>query len=163
MSNAGGWIIDDDARLQTLREFGILDTAPEDRFDEIAAAAAAVADTPIALVSLVDRDRQWFKAKVGTDIPETPIGSAICVHTLEHGGELVIPDLTEDSRTAANVLVTEDPRIRFYAGYPIVLDGQAIGTVCVIDVVPRLGGLDLQQRRALTALATDAANMIADR
>lgn len=158
-----GWIIDDAARLRTLREFGILDTAPEDRFDEIAAAAAAVADTPIALVSLVDRDRQWFKAKVGTDVPETPIGAAICVHTLEHGGELVIPDLTADPRTATNVLVTDDPRVRFYAGYPIVVDGQAIGTVCVLDVATRPEGLDLQQRRGLTALATDAANMIAGR
>ena len=163
MSKSGGWVIDDAARLATLREFGILDTPPEERFDEIAAAAAAVADTPIALVSLVDRDRQWFKAKVGTDIPETPIGAAICVHTLEQGSELVIPDLTEDARTADNLLVTDEPHVRFYAGFPIVLNGQAIGTVCVLDVVPRLGGLDLQQRRALTALATDAARMIDER
>lgn len=160
---AKGWIVDDAARLQTLRDFDLLDTPPEDRFDEIAAAAAAVTDAPIALVSLVDRDRQWFKAKVGTEIDETPIGSAICVHTLAAGGELVIPDLTADARTAANPLVTDDPNVRFYAGYPIVIDGQAVGTVCVLDTVARPHGLDPQQRRALTALASDAAEMIAAR
>lgn len=162
MSN-NGWIVDDAARLATLRDFDLLDTPAEERFDEIAAAAAAVTDAPIALVSLVDRDRQWFKAKVGTDIPETPIGAAICAHTLASGDELVIPDLTVDPRTAANPLVTDDPKVRFYAGYPIVIDGQAIGTVCVLDVVARPTGLDEQQRRAMTALAADAARMIAER
>lgn len=158
-----GWIVDDAARLSTLRDFGLLDSEPEERFDEIAAAAAAVTEAPIALVSLVDRDRQWFKAKVGTPLAETPIGSAICAHTLASGAELVIPDLTADPRTANNPLVTDDPKVRFYAGYPIVIDGQAIGTVCVLDTVARPDGLDTQQRRALTALATDAATMIAGR
>ena len=157
-----GWIIDDAARLATLHDFGILDTGQEDRFDEIASAASAACDTPVALVSLIDRDRQWFKAKVGTDITETPVEAAICSHTLAHGGELVIPDLTTDPRTAANPLVTGDPWVRFYAGVPIVIDGQAVGTVCVLDVAPR-EGLTQPQRRALTALATDAARMIEER
>lgn len=161
MENAGGWIVDDAVRLNSLRELGLLDTAPEDRFDGIATAAAAITGTPVGLVSLVDRDRQWFKAKVGTDIPETPIGAAICVHTLEHGGALVIPDLLADRRTAANPIVTGEPHVRFYAGVPIVIDGQAIGTVCVLDFVARPDGLTPPQQRELAALATDAARIMA--
>lgn len=163
MTKPGGWIIDDDARLATLRDFDLIDSPPEQRFDEIVAAASALAGMPIALVSLVDRDRQWFKAKVGTDVPETPIAAAICVHTLEAGGELVIPDLTADPRTEANPLVTDDPKVRFYAGFPIVIDGQAIGTVCVLDVEPHPNGLDVAQRGGLAALADDAARLIAGR
>lgn len=158
-----GWLVDDAARLATLHDFGMIDTPPEERFDEIAAAAAAVADAPVGLVSLVDRDRQWFKAKVGTDIAETPIEAAICVHTLAAGGELIIPDLTADPRTVANPLVTGDPHVRFYAGVPIVVDGQAIGTICVLDFAPRPEGLATHQRRGLAALAIDAARMFSER
>lgn len=162
MIGARGWIVDDAARLRTLKEFGRPDTPAEERFDVLARAAAAIADAPVALVSLVERDRQWFKAKVGTDIPETPISSAICVHTLEQGGALVIPDLAADPRTAANPLVTGEPFVRFYAGFPMVIDGQAIGTVCVLDVKPRPDGLSDDQRHELTRLANRAAGLFAD-
>ncbi|MES2754719.1 MAG: GAF domain-containing protein [Pseudomonadota bacterium] len=155
-----GWLIDDEARLRTLREFGILDTDSEIAFDGIVAAAAAACDTPVALVTMLDRDRQWFKAHMGTDIAETSIDNAICVHTLAHGGPLAIDDLSTDPRTATNPLVTDDPRVRFYAGVPLVSRGQAIGTLCVLDVAPRPGGLDQSQWRALDALAQDVMKLV---
>lgn len=156
-----GWIVDDDARLRTLRAFGILDSGGDQRFDAIAADAAALCATPVALVSLVDRDRQWFKARVGTDTSETPIELAICVHALAHGELLVIPDLAADPRTATNGLVVNDPHVRFYAGVPLVADGQAIGTLCVLDVAPRPDGLSAAERAGLEALAANAMGLIA--
>ena len=117
--------------------------------------------TPVALVSLIDRDRQWFKARIGTDLDQTPIELAICVHALAHGRLLVIPDLTADPRTAANALVTADPFVRFYAGVPLVGDGQAIGTLCVLDVAPRPAGLTGDQIAGLEALAARAMALIA--
>ncbi len=155
-----GWIVDDAARLRTLRAFGLLNSAADPRFDGIAADAADLCAAPVALVSLVDRERQWFKARVGTDLTETPIDLAICVHALAHGELLVIPDLTRDPRTARNALVTGEPNVRFYAGVPLVADGQAIGTLCVLDVVPRPAGLSAAQRTGLEALAADAVGLI---
>ena len=156
-----GWIVDDAARLRTLRAFGILDSPADARFDAIAAAAAELCAAPVALVSLVDRDRQWFKARVGTDLSETPIELAICVHALAHGELLVIPDLAVDPRTAGNGLVTAPPHVRFYAGVPLVADGQAIGTLCVLDVAPRPDGLSASQSAGLQALAARAIGLIA--
>jgi GAF domain-containing protein len=156
-----GWIVDDDARLRTLRAFGILDSASDDRFDAIAADAATLCAAPVALVSLVDRDRQWFKARVGTELTETPIELAICVHALAHGRLLVIPDLAADPRTAGNGLVSREPFVRFYAGVPLVADGQAIGTLCVLDVAPRPDGLSAGERDGLEALAARAMGLIA--
>lgn len=155
-----GWIVDDEARLRTLRAFGILDSPGDARFDAIAAEAAALCAVPVALVSLIDRDRQWFKARVGTDLSETPIELAICVHALAHGTLLVIPDLAADPRTARNGLVTADPHVRFYAGVPLVSDGQAIGTLCVLDVAARPAGLTAVQAGGLTALAAQATRLI---
>lgn len=155
-----GWIIDDAARLRTLAELGILDTPAEASFDGIARAAAALCDAPVALVSLLERDRQWFKARVGTEATETPIGMAICAHTLAHGALLVIPDLSADPRTADNALVTGPPHVRFYAGAPLVVRGQALGTLCVLDTVARPAGLADPQRRGLASLAEDLVDLV---
>ena len=155
-----GWKIDDDARLRALRETGLLDTPAEPPFDAIVAAAAELCAVPVALVTLLDEKRQWFTARVGVEMEGTPVGDAICVHTLEAGGTLVIPDLAVDPRTAENPLVTDDPKIRFYAGAPIVHDGQALGTVCVIDLEPRPEGLSETQLQGLERLARRTAELI---
>lgn len=150
-----------DLRLEALRRYAILDTPPERVFDDIVEAAAAFCDVPIALVSLVDRDRQWFKACLGLDVAETPVDRAVCALAILQPEPLVIPDLALDPRTAANPLVTEAPRIRFYAGAPLIdRDGHALGTVCVIDTLPRPEGLSPAQLRGLAALARQATHVI---
>jgi GAF domain-containing protein len=156
-----GWDIDNDARLATLRDTGLLDSAPEAAFDDIATRAAAACDAPVGLVSLLERDRQWFKAKVGTDVPGTPVSMAICVHALARRDVLVIPDCTADPRTAENPLVTGEQHVRFYAGAPIVTgSGHALGTVCVLDRAPHPDGLTPAQHRALVGLAAEARALI---
>ncbi|HEV2680200.1 MAG TPA: GAF domain-containing protein, partial [Rhodanobacter sp.] len=127
------------SRLERLRHLHILDTEAEPLFDSLTRAAAAVAGTPIALVSLIDESRQWFKANVGLDgVSETPREVAFCALTMSNGGILEIPDATKDVRFSENPLVTGDPNIRYYAGAPIVLDdGTPLGSLCVIDRVPR--------------------------
>ena len=141
-------------RLEALRELDILDTAPEPAFDDIVAIASTVCKTPVALVSLVTDDRQWFKARVGFEPCETPLSQSVCAHAVASGEMLIIPDLTKDDRTALNTLVTEGPEIRFYAGAPLVLsDGVIVGTLCVIDTVPRPEGLMCDQISVLQALA----------
>ncbi len=141
------------ARLEALRQYDILDSIPERGYDDITAIAAEICDTPMALVSFVDRDRQWFKSRVGIDARETPRDIAFCAHAiLEPESPLVIEDATRDPRFANNPLVTGDPFIRFYAGVPLVTsDGHAIGTLCVIDREPRT--LDEGQLASLGALA----------
>lgn len=160
MGERMSWIIDDEARLRTLREFGILDTPTEAAFDAIVVEAAALCATPVALITLLDRDRQWFKARVGTDIDETPIELAICTHALAHGALLVIPDLSTDPRTASNPLVTGGPEVRFYAGVPLVAKGHALGTLCVLDVTSRADGLRDDQADGLRAMADRAIGLI---
>jgi diguanylate cyclase (GGDEF)-like protein/PAS domain S-box-containing protein len=127
------------SRLERLRHLHVLDTEAEPLFDSLARAAAAVAGTPIALVSLIDESRQWFKANVGLDgVSETPREVAFCAITMSHGGILEITDAAKDIRFSKNPLVTGDPHIRYYAGAPIVLDdGTPLGSLCVIDRVPR--------------------------
>ena len=122
------------ARLDALREYGILDTPPEQAYDDIAYLASLIADTPIAVVSLVDDDRQWFKAKVGIEASQTSRDIAFCSHAILEPGQLfIVPDATEDERFATNPLVTTDPKIRFYAGAPLVAPGgEALGALCVI-------------------------------
>jgi diguanylate cyclase (GGDEF)-like protein/PAS domain S-box-containing protein len=141
-------------RLAALGELGLLDTPPEERFDRITRLAAAMAGTPIALVTLVDHDRQWFKAKLGLDLAETPRGHSFCAHAIidaDADGLLVIDDTTEDPRFADNPLVLGPPLMRFYAGTVIHSpDGHAMGTLCVIDRRPR--HLTAAQRQALTDL-----------
>lgn len=145
-------IDDEEIRLALLRGYNILDTAPEEGFDEIVKLAGEICQTPIALVSLVEKDRQWFKAVQGLDVTETPIQMSICAHAIQSGDFLEVQDTTNDPRTAANPLVTGDDQIRFYAGALLKgADGVALGTLCVLDHVPRV--LTETQRTTLKILA----------
>lgn len=145
---------DDERRLEALALYDILDTDPEPEFDDIVLLASEICDTPVSLVSLVAKDRQWFKARIGFEACQTPIDQSVCAHSLTSNELLIIPDLTADARTRDNRLVTEEPHIRFYAGAPLVMgDGVAVGTLCVIDTVPRPQGLTSKQEKSLTALA----------
>lgn len=139
-------------RLSVLRSYAILDTPAEARFDDIAALAADICDTPIAAVSLVDEHRQWFKATYGLSVRETPIEVSFCKHAIAGLDLFVVEDATRDPRFASNALVTGDPSIRFYAGCPLVTEeGISLGTLMVIDRVPRQ--LSASQRTQLTRLA----------
>lgn len=133
------------ARLAALYELLILDTPPEERFDRIAAFAATEFDVPIVLVTLVDVERQWFKARVGMPLCETGRDISFCAHAILHDGIMVVPDASDDPRFADNPLVTGEPHIRFYAGAPLALpSGARLGTLCLIDRRPRtLDALDL--------------------
>lgn len=126
-------------RLQALRELLILDTPPEERFDRISAFAAKEFDVPIALVSLVDRDRQWFKSTFGMDVCETPRDISFCGHALNNSETLVVPDALKDKRFVDNPLVIGAPYVRFYAGALLRLPyGQVVGTFCIMDQRPRV-------------------------
>lgn len=144
-------------RLDALRHFNVLDTLPEIAFDDIATVAATVCGSPIGLISLIDQDRQWFKACIGLGVSETPRDQAFCAHAiLAPSSLMVVQDTALDPRFQANPLVLGEPHIRFYAGAPIVSDdGYALGTVCVIDRTPRT--LSDEQTTALAALARQAA------
>ncbi len=125
-------------RLGALRQYGVLDTPPEQALDDLAALAAQICAVPIALVSLVDEHRQWFKARVGLERTETPRDVSFCTHALQQTDLLIVPDATQDERFAKNPLVTGEPGIRFYAGAPLVTpEGAVLGTLCVIDREPR--------------------------
>jgi PAS domain S-box-containing protein len=143
----------EEARLEALRDLEILDTPPEPEFDDLAAIASQICGTPISLISLVDRDRQWFKAEIGTGqrVNETPRDVAFCAHAILQRDITVVPDATQDPRFSDNPLVTTDPKIRFYAGTPLRMsDGHALGTLCVVDLKPRT--LTPAQEKALRAL-----------
>ena len=143
---------DESARLRSLCQYQILDTEPDVAFDDLTNLAADICKTPIALVSLVDAHRQWFKAKVGTEVTETPRDAAFCSHTILQPDPLIVPDTLADQRFATNPLVIAAPHIRFYAGVPLIMpDGHALGTLCVIDFSPR--ELSLKQMEALKALS----------
>ena len=125
-------------RVAKLHQLAILDTPPEERFDRITRIAAATFDVPIALISLVDRDRQWFKSCVGLNTRETPREVAFCAHAVEQGADIVVPDTLLDERFADNPLVVDGPRIRFYAGAPLLMGtGLCLGTLCIVDTRPR--------------------------
>jgi PAS domain S-box-containing protein len=144
----------DPARLAALDRYGILDTRGEQGFDDIVLLASRICGTPVALVSLVTADRQWFKARIGFDPCETPLSQSVCAHALQQPGLLVIPDLTADPRTRDNPLVTGEPRLRFYAGARLETpEGKPLGTLCVIDGKPRPEGLTPEQAESLEALA----------
>lgn len=139
-------------RLATLRRYQILDTAREAAFDDITRLAALICGTPMALISLVEQNRQWFKSEVGLGVSETPIGSSICAHAIQQDGLFVVPDTLADARFVHNPLVTGEPNLRFYAGAPLhTADGVPLGTVCVLDSQPRK--LTAAQADALQALA----------
>lgn len=141
------------ARQRKLESYRLLDTLPEPTYDDIVRVAGLQCGTPVALMTLVDRERQWFKARVGIDAQETPRDIAFCDHAIRSPDlPLVVDDASLDARFAQNPLVTGDPGIRFYAGVPLrAPTGEALGTVCAIDRVPRT--LDAAQLAGLQALA----------
>ena len=154
--------IDEARRLASLRACDILDTDPEQAFDELVALAAYVAGVPIALFSLVDESRQWFKAKFGLDVCETPREQAFCGYTILDPKPLIVEDATVDGRFSDNPLVTGALGIRFYAGFPLHAgDGLRLGTLCVIDTHPR--ELRVDQISALQALANQACAQLKSR
>jgi GAF domain-containing protein len=124
----------DDDRLEALRILGILDTVPEQSFDDLTLLAASVCGTPVSCVSLIDRDRQWFKSHHGIAIEQTGRDVAFCAHAILEPRQIMeVPDASADSRFADNPLVLEAPRFRFYAGVPLVTEaGHALGTLCVL-------------------------------
>ncbi len=152
--------VNEEPRLATLRALSVLDTAVERLFDALTKAVAAVTGRPIALISLVDADRQWFKSNIGLPgVSETPRDSASCAHAILGSGLFEVVDAKGDPRFADNPLVTGEPNIRFYAGVPITLHhGTCMGTLCVIDREP--GALDPRQRRVLKQLACAAAEAL---
>lgn len=146
---------DESRRLQALREMDILDTPPEERFDRLTRLAQHLFEVPIALISLVDADRQWFKSRQGLSATETPRSISFCGHAILNDVILYVPDTLEDARFSHNPLVTDEPCIRFYAGAPLhVADGSRIGTLCIIDTQARqLSAETLQALRDLADCA----------
>jgi GAF domain-containing protein len=147
---------DEQHRLSSLRNLLVLDTPPEERFDSLTAYAASIFQVPIALVSLVDAQRQWFKSRCGLDATETGREESFCGHAILQDELFLIPDALKDRRFHDNPLVTGEPCIRFYAGAPLKLsDGQRPGTFCLIDRKPRQ--LDAWERQHLQDLARVAS------
>jgi len=150
---------DEGARLKALRAHHLLDTDPEQAFDDLTLVASQVCGTPIALITLVDKDRQWFKSKIGIDLQETARSISFCSHVIEEPGLFVVPDTLSDGRFRDNPLVVNDPKIRFYAGAPLLTpDGEPLGTICVADRMPRT--LSEGQRAALVALGRQAESQL---
>ncbi len=153
-------LANEEARLQALRSHHILDTAEETDFDELAALASGICQVPVSLITLVDKDRQWFKAHKGTDVRETPRELSFCSYAIaDPGNVMIVPDLTQDVRFAANPLVTGETQIIFYAGVPLVdHDGFALGTLCVVDHEAR--DLTQDQVNSLVILARQVVDKI---
>jgi GAF domain-containing protein len=139
-------------RLTALREYEVLDTEAERAYDDITALAAYICAVPVAMISLVDESRQWFKSRLGVNRKETPRDVAFCAHAILQTEPLIVRDALKDERFADSSLVTRSPHIRFYAGFPLTTpDGFALGTLCAIDRKPR--HLSDQQKAAMTALS----------
>ena len=139
-------------RLAALRAYHILDTAAEQTYDDVTQLAAHICHVPMATISLVDEERQWFKSKLGLSHTETPREIAFCAHAILQREPLIITDALQDARFAENALVSGDPPIRFYAGFPLVNhEGFALGTLCALDERPRV--LNTEQKLAMIALS----------
>jgi GAF domain-containing protein len=139
-------------RLAALKEYHILDTETEQSYDDITALAAHICKVPIAMISLVDEFRQWFKSRLGVEQQQTPRAVAFCAHAILQNGPFIVRDATKDRRFAGSRLVTGKPHIRFYAGIPLINpEGLALGTLCVVDHQPRR--LSGTQQKALHALS----------
>jgi GAF domain-containing protein len=139
-------------RLEVLWQYDVLDTVPEQVFDDLADLAASICEAPVALITLVDEKRQWFKSKTGVSLSETSRDVSFCGHAIMQHELFIVADTTKDTRFADNPLVISEPKIRFYAGAPLISpDGHALGTLCVIDKVPRT--LRPDQKRALEILS----------
>ena len=149
-------------RLQTLDRYAVLDTLPEQELDDITELASFICDAPISLISLVDRDRQWFKSRVGLDAEETDRSESFCAHILIDAQPLIVEDTLSDTRFAENPLVLGQPGIRFYAGAPLVApNGHILGSLCVIDTKPR--SLSSRQVNALSALSRQVMSVFESR
>ena len=139
-------------RLKVLWQYEVLDTVPEEVFDDLTELAGAICEAPMALISLVDASRQWFKARVGFDVSETSRDVSFCAHAILQPDLFVVTDASKDERFKNSPLVVADPKIRFYAGAPLITpDGHALGTLCVLDTEPR--ELTPTQKKALRVLA----------
>jgi signal transduction histidine kinase len=146
-------------RLEQLYRYSILDTEFEESYNELAEIAAYICNTPIALITLVDKDRQWFKAVVGADVRETPRDVSFCAYAIHSPQVLVVPDATQDERFADNPFVLQEPHVRFYAGAPLVTkDGFMLGTICAVDLCPR--ELNQHQIRALEVLSRQVVSQM---
>lgn len=143
---------EEERRLKALAEYRILGTQPEQCYDDITSIASLVCGTPISLMSLVDKDRQWFKSMRGLETRETVRDVSFCSHAILEGEPLIVEDALQDDRFKENPLVTEDPRIRLYAGFPLeTFQNNRIGTLCVIDSKP--GYLTQKQQQIMKALS----------
>ena len=150
---------DEQARLAALQRYQILDSDPEQAFDDLTMLASHICGTPIALITLLDADRQWFKARVGVSAHETARSVSFCTHAIKQREIYVVPDATQDTLFKENPFVVGEPGIRFYAGAPLVTpDGHALGTLCVVDQVPRQ--LTAEQTEALEALRRQAQDQL---
>nr|WP_295926334.1 ATP-binding protein [uncultured Dyadobacter sp.] len=158
-----GQSIEEEKRLSALRGYGILDSQPEEEYDDLTELASQICATPISLVSLVDQDRQWFKSNHGLSIRETPRELSFCAHAITNPGEpMIISDSRLDERFSGNALVTGEPYVVFYAGVPMMdSQGFALGSLCVIDHSPRQ--LDEQQLFALRVLAKQVVRLLESR
>jgi GAF domain-containing protein len=142
-------------RLATLEAYRILDTQPEERFDDLTRLAGVICGTRIALMTILDHGRQWFKSKIGVSISETPRAMAFCTHAIMQRDVFVVSDASKDPLFTNNPLVTSDPNVRFYAGAPLVTrNHSALGTICVLDDKPK--ELSKGQLEALTLLSRQA-------
>lgn len=151
---APGWQVDERARAETIAQHDLASIGRDPALTRITDFAAALCDAPVALVTVVEEQRQHLVARTGTDLTETPRSVSFCQHAMVGDDVMIVPDATQDPRFTDNALVTGPPHIRFYAGAPIVAsDGIPLGALCVIDAKPRAGGLTPLQRQGLAVLA----------